>query len=215
MKSVLPFFAVAIIFASCSTAYKTGQTPDDVYYSPERPQDEYVRVDKRDDSRYQYRDDEDYYNDRYLRMKVRNRDRWSVLDNDWYYYNPPYVFNNRYYYYNNPWNPVYYWDYYYNPYAPIIVVNPKSAVYNKPRTTNLHVFDNSPTTNPKAPNSRNRDFGTYRQPDYNTGRDVGRGLRGVFGNSSENSGSKGNSNPPSSSSDSKSSSGGSAPVRKF
>ena len=75
MKSFLPLLSLTLVFASCSSAYKTGQTPDDVYFSPERPQEEYVRVDK-DEDRY-YRGDEDrtssdYYNyeeDRYLRMK--------------------------------------------------------------------------------------------------------------------------------------------------
>jgi len=32
-------------FASCSTAYKTAQTPDDVYFSPARPVNDYVRSD--------------------------------------------------------------------------------------------------------------------------------------------------------------------------
>ena len=51
MKSFLPLLSLALVFASCSTAYKTGQTPDDVYYSPERPQAEYVRVDDEDDDK--------------------------------------------------------------------------------------------------------------------------------------------------------------------
>jgi hypothetical protein len=233
MKSILPFFALAIIFTSCTTAYKTGQTPDDVYFSPARPQDEYVRVDSRnDDSEYRYNDsryrrDEDYYNDRYLRMRVRNRYVWSELD---YYYSNPYVYNpytykryNR-YSYDNIWNSYSYWNYYYNPYSPVIVVNTKNPVYNKPRTTNLHVFDVMNSTNPKIPNAKNRDLGGYNQPRYNSGRDLGRDLRNVFGGSS-NSGSSSSpsktsssgsssSSSSSNSSDSKSSSGN-APVRKF
>ena len=35
MKNII-FIVSAAIFSSCSTAYKTGQTPDDVYYSPAR-----------------------------------------------------------------------------------------------------------------------------------------------------------------------------------
>ncbi len=37
MNSKLLLISISIItLASCSTAYKTGQTPDDVYYSPVR-----------------------------------------------------------------------------------------------------------------------------------------------------------------------------------
>ena len=46
-------------------------------------QDEYVQVEKKDERRYQ--SSEEYYDDRYLRMKVNNRYRWSELD-DYYYY---------------------------------------------------------------------------------------------------------------------------------
>ena len=39
---LLALFVAAL--SSCTTAYKTGQTPDDVYYSPARPQgEEYVQ----------------------------------------------------------------------------------------------------------------------------------------------------------------------------
>ena len=62
MKSAILLLALsAIIFSSCTTAYKSGQTPDDVYYSPARPQDEYVKA-QRNDNRYS----DDYYEDRYL-----------------------------------------------------------------------------------------------------------------------------------------------------
>ncbi len=84
MKSFLPLLALLIVFASCTTAYKSGQTPDDVYFSPTRPQEEYVRVEKEDDRQYRRNEQqEDYYSyndDRYLRMKIRNRDQWSYLD---------------------------------------------------------------------------------------------------------------------------------------
>ena len=62
MKSAILLLALsAVTFSNCTTAYKTGQTPDDVYYSPARPidQDEYVRVDNDNDRTYRY--DEYYY----------------------------------------------------------------------------------------------------------------------------------------------------------
>jgi hypothetical protein len=43
MKTKLLLFSGMIIFfCSCSSSHKLGQTPDDVYYSPAQPQDEYV-----------------------------------------------------------------------------------------------------------------------------------------------------------------------------
>ena len=43
------FLGLAVAFSSCSTAYRSGQTPDDVYYSPAPPQDTYVRTDNQDE----------------------------------------------------------------------------------------------------------------------------------------------------------------------
>lgn len=254
MKSFLPLLSLSLLFTSCTTAYKSGHTPDDVYFSPERPQAEYVRAEKRDDR--QYREEErtynnerlrnDYYSydDSYLRMKVRNRQRWNYLDNEYYSYNPySYRYNNSYYSYNSPWSNYSYWNHYYNPYAPqIIVVNPKSPAYNRPRTTNLRVFnDPQPANNnPKVTginngnntNSRSNSAGsTNRSPR----RDFGNDLRNIFGtegsstttypsssnnSSSNNSSSRTSTSTPSSSSSSSGSSssgssGGNAPARRF
>jgi hypothetical protein len=167
MKSFLPLLSSLILLGSCTAAYKSGQTPDDVYYSPARPQTEYVRVDDNDDRRYR---DEDYYSyeqDRYLRNKIQNRNRWSYLDD---YYRDPYAYRYDRYrsyspYYSDYWSYRNYWNYnfnpygsyynpyvsYYNPYGSYYVVNPKAPVYNRPRTYNLHVFDNPANSsyNPK------------------------------------------------------------------
>ena len=211
MKSALPFFALLLVFASCTTAYKSGQTPDDVYYSPARPQAEYVTSNNQQDN---YRYDEQTDDDRYLRMKVRNRRTWSDLD---YYYSDPYAFSYRYrnrfnnygnLYYNTPWdyysswnyyyNPYtsYYNPYYYNPYGPkVIVVNPKQPVYNRPRTFNLNVY-NPPASN-NGYDSRNSTRRVYRgdsrnfnyngnNNSYNTSNDRGNGLRNIFNNNSNN-----------------------------
>ena len=99
--SFLLLALAAAAITSCTSAYKTGQTPDDVYFSPQRPQSEYVAVKDNDDDRYYNGDD--YYSDRQLRMKVQNRNQWSNLDE--YYYNTD---RNGYSYYNgfygnNPW----------------------------------------------------------------------------------------------------------------
>ena len=43
------FLGLVVAFSSCSTAYKSGQTPDDVYYSPAPAQDTYVQTDNQDE----------------------------------------------------------------------------------------------------------------------------------------------------------------------
>jgi len=241
MKSLIPFLSLMLVLASCTTAYKTGQTPDDVYFSPQRQQDEYVRVDNK---KNQYRYDEQNEDDRYLRMKVRNRRTWSDLD---FYYNDPFAYNyysyNRYnnFYYNNPWNYYNSWNYYYNPYSyynpyyshynsygpRVIVVNPKAPVYNRPRQFNLNVYD-SPNNNNRTYNGRNnRTFGGGYQPTNAPRRNSGNNLRERFGNNSSSSDSRPTYNAPTrtessnsnnssnNSSNSGSKSGGNAPVRKF
>jgi uncharacterized membrane protein YgcG len=111
-RQILLLAITAAALSSCTTAYKTGQTPDDVYFSPTRPQDEYVRVKEKEDYRYQY--DEQYYDDRYLRMKVHNPSQWSSLD-DWYSYDRYGYRANS--YYGTYYNPYTSWNYYYNPYC--------------------------------------------------------------------------------------------------
>jgi hypothetical protein len=225
MKSpilLLAFFVAA--FSSCTTAYKTGQTPDDVYYSPAQPQDEYVQTER--EERRNYRNDE-YYDDRYLRMKVRNRYRWNDF-NDWYSYER-YGFGYGYVYgsYNNPYNS---WNYYYNPYCQSnVIFNPKNTTtsYSKPRTFNLGTY------NPVATNSNNKSSNlfrytntsnnnTYTAPRNSSNRNnsnAGNVLRDVFGggnNSSKSTNTNSSSNSSNSSGkSSSSSSGSSAPVRRF
>lgn len=235
MKLYLPVLPIALFLVSCSTAYKTGQTPDDVYFSPARQRlehDEYARVEKKE-NRY-YESDEEYREDRYLRMKTRYR-RYSVLDggnfggyydyhrhNNWGYYNRGiYVYNNP-YAYNPYYNKPYYGGYVYGN------VNP---VYNKPRTGNLHMYDKNNNYNGNLPTSNGKRYTTpasgnntdnYR----NSGTNAGGFLRNVFGSGSSNTNTSGSStnsssnssstSTPSSSSSSSSGSGsGSAPVRRF
>ena len=200
MKSILPFFALLLLFSSCTTAYKSGQTPDDVYFSPTRPQDEYVRTET-SQPKYQY--NEETEDDRYLRMKVRNRRTWSDLD---YYYSDPYAFNyyNRFnnynsLYYNTPWNLYSSWNYYYNPYnafynpyyynpygSKVIVGSRRAPVYNRPRSFNLNVYN--PPMNDSYNQKQTGARRSYRTGDnrvYNYNTNNGRGTR----NNNSNSGS--------------------------
>lgn len=173
MRLYILFLALAALtLGSCTTAYKTGQTPDDVYYSPVRPQDEYVVTEQQDD-RFYYGGNQDYYTDRYLRMRMTNPYRWSALDD--YYFNNPYVYN---YYgmYNNwysPWNSYWAWNSYCNPYyiSPIIIKNPvrfqqipsRAVVFN-PKSY-LNTGPQTSSTNFK----NNSAGGSYYSPGYNGG----------------------------------------------
>lgn len=117
--TILLFGFAAALLTGCST-YRAGQTPDDVYYSPAREavaKTETKRTDRYDD--YATRED-----DQYLRMKIRNRDRWSLIDDNDYWYDSRYVPLYDYNTYRNNWNS-YTWNNwnpgYYNTLSPYTV----------------------------------------------------------------------------------------------
>ncbi len=84
------------LLSSCSTAFRSGQTPDDLYYSPggeqiaAKEEVKKQKADKEDQDKYdEYISSQD---DRYLHMKVANRERWNTLDNNDYWYDSRYDF---------------------------------------------------------------------------------------------------------------------------
>jgi len=206
-RQILLLAITAAALSSCTTAYKTGQTPDDVYFSPTRPQDEYVRVEEKEEPRY----DEEYYDDRYLRMKVHNRTQWNTLD-DWYSYERyGYSYNPYYHNYGYYYNPYTSWNYYYNPYCRnnVIAYYPGQTghpgqVYvaqnvPKPRSFNLASYTN---TNYNNANS-NVKMNTYKKgvskPVYNnrnTNDGFSNTLKLIF-NSGNNNSSNSSYSPPS------------------
>jgi hypothetical protein len=227
-KSTLSLISLAVFVTSCTTAYKSGQTPDDVYYSPARPQEEYVRHEKKEtkeNKMYRY-DDEAYRDDRYLRMKIQDR-RYTSLYDDYYSYNPYYYhyYNGR-LLYNSPWSSYNYWNCYYNPYNSHVITGvvvagvPNSPVYNKPRAFDLSVYNPEPVNTTNNPKSGSRN--SHSVPNYNSGnnnnynnsgRDAGSFLREVFsggGSNNSSSGSSGSSSSRSSNSSGSSSSGSSS-----
>ena len=154
MKPILLFALLIAVFSSCTTAYKTGQTPDDVYYSPAKTQEDYVKVEKEEEKEKQYNYDEEYYEDRYLRMKVRNRYRWSDLD-EWYGYDRYSIgYNYVYASFNNPYNS---WQYNYNPYCccknNILVIDSKNPAPQPvvKRHFNLAGYNNTNNNNNNTP----------------------------------------------------------------
>ena len=150
---ILLLLSTAIAFASCNTAYKSGQTPDDVYYSPARLIVSEANHDKDDEKKdeKENRQDEtsktERYEEREIRMRIRDR-RWRDLNDD-YACNcscdyTPYKYGYNYGYYYNP--------YYYS--APVYFVNSK---YTNPklapvRAANLGGY--TPTVTVKTINAK-------------------------------------------------------------
>ena len=131
MQSKILLFALSVAaFSSCSTAYKTGQTPDDVYYSPVKVVEERKET-KREEQRY-----EKTNNDYEITMSIRDR-RWRDFRDDYEYDNSPYN-----YCYCNCKNTGYYYNPYYYPWA---IYTPtlsfKTPVNTTPRMVNLNTYN--------------------------------------------------------------------------
>ena len=131
MQSKILLFALSVAaFSSCSTAYKTGQTPDDVYYSPVKVVAEKKET-QREEQRYE-KTNSDYE----ITMSIRDR-RWRDFRDDYEYDNSPYN-----YCYCNCKNTGYYYNPYYYPWA-IYTISPtyKTPVNSTPRMVNLNAYN--------------------------------------------------------------------------
>jgi hypothetical protein len=186
-KLLLPVL-IACIFASCSTAYRATQTPDDVYYSPAHAVAS--KDDKNDDkndrnvSRRDRYEDYESAEDRYLRMKVRDRYRWSAIDDYSYWYDTRYSCNNLSYSsyskynlslnygwnncscacYSNSYSSIFYPGYY-NPFYSSYGYYPNVYIINNPKL---------------APNVNRPRLGGYRNNSYNNNNTIGNTLKKVF-----------------------------------
>ena len=113
-KSLLSALIAVVVLSSCSTAYKTGSTPDDVYYSPGSS----IKVAGTDDRYDDYTANGD---DNYLRLKVQNRYQWDAIDDYSYWNDSRYDFGYSCFPSRqvmlNPYNPASAWSfgYYYAP----------------------------------------------------------------------------------------------------
>lgn len=229
MKTKILLLCIIIAgLSSCSISYKTMQTPDDVYYSPTRLQNDRVRTDNDRDITNSQEVQPDYNNpeDREIRRRVHNR-RYRRYDNR---YNYPYGYD----------------DGYYNNYPPVYSKSGALQSTSQPRKVNLGAYENN-TSDKNSTIENNSKFGsksntnntnypvrTFAKPSAN-GSGVGNFIRRAFtgsntndsynpGNSSGSSSSRSfdkssnnnssvNSNNSNSSSGNKSNS--SAPVRAF
>jgi len=204
--TILPLALSLLVLASCSTAYKTGQTPDDVYYSAAKPENKSDDKIEKEEREYTY--DDQYYDDRYLRMKVRNRYRWNDLD-DWYS-TDRYSIGYNYYFasFNNPFNR---WNYYYNPYCcclnnyNYVFVNPKTPA-SPPvvkRNFSLGGYTNTGTNNNNNPGmpktNRTTTKPVYNNTNNNSNNGLSNKIRTIFSNDNSGSGSGRTYNPSTSS----------------
>ena len=126
-KTLLVALSLAA-FSSCSTAYKTVQTPDDVYYSPARVVEERQRQESnelRNETAVDYE----------ISMGIRDS-RWRYFRDDYDYQNSPYNYatckSANYGYYYNP---------YYYPWAIYTGrVTYSPPVNSTPRMVNLNAY---------------------------------------------------------------------------
>ncbi|MDO9374981.1 MAG: hypothetical protein V4725_07095 [Bacteroidota bacterium] len=207
MKTKLLLVAVSVAaLGSCTTLYKSGQTPDDVYYSPAR-----TYVENRQDDRVERVDNNRYYNseDVMIRMGI-NDPRWRYL-NDYAYTPYSYGFNHGYYY--NP----YFWPY--PVYSPVFTA-PTNPKITTPRMNNLGGYGSIPGYNNTQVNPKTgRTVPVRSYNNSNNGTAVGNALRKVLGsdtynsntNNSTNNNSNNNNRTYTPSSSSSSSSSGSRP----
>jgi len=196
---ILPIISAVLILSSCSTAYKSTQTPDDVYYSPATgvEEKETAKTNKQNDRYENYVSSND---DRYLRMKVHNYRVWSAIDDYSYWYDSRYDFSscapsrfdmwNRYAYgynYNYYNGNIFYRGGWYGSYRP----SPVNYVigYKNPKTT-IGSNSGSYLTAYKNTNYNNSNYNYNLKSGYNnsnnTGGSFGSLVRQVFSSSSSN-----------------------------
>ena len=131
MNSKTLLIALSVVaFSSCSTAYKTGQTPDDVYYSPTKAIEKDNRSERQEQVRPERRDDYE------ITMGIRDY-RWRDFSDDYRYDYSPYYYATC-----NTYNYGYYYNPYYYPwaiYTSKVTYSPR--VNTTPRMVNLNAYN--------------------------------------------------------------------------
>jgi len=178
-NNLVCLLCVIVLFASCSPAYKTSQTPDDVYYSPAKK----IAV---EDQYETYASTSDDY---YLKMKAKNYDKWNSLDDYNYWNDSRYYANNWYSPYTSPvsfsmsmgygfgtypyyaYNPYWYnpWGMGYSPYYTVVYYkNP--GVYYKPvrNNANFSSYNNKSYNNYNMPLQNDSRSRTYNNSSMST-----------------------------------------------
>lgn len=133
MQSKILLIALSVAaFSSCSTAYKSGQTPDDVYYSPPRSVESDYRNENDSRNQASYRPATDYE----ITMAIRDA-RWRNFNNDYDYSYSPYYYATC-----NAYNYGYYYNPYYYPWAIYTgKISGRQAINTTPRMVNLNAYN--------------------------------------------------------------------------
>ncbi|MDP4131944.1 MAG: hypothetical protein Q8918_04215 [Bacteroidota bacterium] len=156
MKHLYILVLIALVSFTGCTVYRSNPTPDDVYYSPGAPAENYASADNNNDQYYSAP------NENYVRMRVEDPNRWSYFDDynyDYYggysamgYASPysmgygfgmgygPFMGGFGYYSPFSFWNSYYAWNSFYNPYyGGVVYVNGKN--FSSPAYTRLSTFN--------------------------------------------------------------------------
>ena len=214
-NAIFPVAVAGLLLASCTSAYKTGQTPDDVYYSS-GPAVVAAEVTEKPTASNDYQSYWANPDDDYLRMKVQKGGRWNNIDDldYWYGYNGGCQCNSSWspyssYGYNglyNPWsmngltfsygyNP---WGWnslsygggfysgYYSPYYyPVTIISKYPTAYSNPSRPSLRGYGNTQYGNPGSGNRRMSSSST-----------PGSGYRSIFGGSNSGNSNSGSYDRP-------------------
>lgn len=151
MKYKILLFAFStLLLGACHTAYRSGQTPDDVYYSPVRGVDETTERKNEETTRYSQ-------HERQIIMSRYDR-RWRDFDDDFDCRYDPYRWGYAYGYYYNP---------YYYPFPVFFTTPVRNPKNSTPRMTNLssYQYQQVVVTNPKT----GAEERSYRGRRYNLG----------------------------------------------
>lgn len=198
------------LLSGCSTAYQSGQTPDDVYYSPGRDGGSRREEDKIKEQQERYEEYISSQDDRYLRMKVANRNRWSGIDDFDYWYDSRYDFCrynhfsnwNSFYTWNNPLNPSFSyglwrmqpglgfgWGWNNPMYTVIAYASPKFYSGGRTSGSNLSAYRNTKGFSNTNGGYYNPKTGSFMNANNGSSNSFGSLLKRVFTNSPGNSGS--------------------------
>ncbi len=187
---LLPCLFLVFVLASCSSTYKATQTPDDVYYSPAPPAVADNENNKNDNNKHEeYVSSQD---DQYIRMKVRNRNRWQTIDDYDYWNDTRYNPYNSYSYYQNNWNSWYTWNSWNNPFYTVGYSNHCCCYspYNNISTGYYYPVKVPGTTRSNLGSYYNNNYGNTNQNGnikYNSSQSILRGYNNKNSNSSSNS----------------------------
>ena len=172
ITKILHFVLVFVAFSSCTTLYKTGQTPDDVYYSPARPYvEEYVQTARQETVIY-------HPEERIIRMGI-NDPRWRNFDQDYRYNHYGSIYGN-------------YYTPYFSPYYSQVFAPQYLPINTSPRKENLGGY--SPIINYSSSNSKMGNAKPVKSyNNSNNGSAVGNIIRQIFTPDNTNNGSNYNS----------------------